>query len=335
MDGSQSSFRFMAEKSAVKFDVRPGEPAMGLWIHGWSSVGEVRPICGADGVARFDALIWKLGKCLFNRFETTGQVIRRGVEHLRSASHVLSIQRAMGGSGQGESGGHAFEPSAHALTVIDLAYPYSVVHTDGPIVGMTLPKALIGYESDPDHPIRMIDAQTGRGRIIAQQTDAIFEQLLAEDEAVIDVEPLLRSLRCELAPNQADRADRDHDAAVRLQAIRDHIERHLTESDLSPSTLVNLYGVSRRSLYRRFAEHGGVRAYIAKRRLNRAVADLARTDLARGAVAQVAARWGYSSDAAFSRAVKRAFGCPPGRLLDLETPAGRRPGLCEVYHDSL
>ena len=335
MRRSQAPFRFKAKKSAAQLAVRPGEPDMELWIHGWSAVGEVRPICGADGIARFDGAFWKLGKCLFNRFETTGQVVRRGPEHLRSASHILSIQRAMGGSGQGESGGHAFEQGPHAFTVIDLADPYSVVHTAGPILGLSLPKALIGFQSDPAQPIRTIDAEQGRGRIIAQQTDAIFKRLFCDDEGEFDLQPLLRSLRCELAPDQADRVDRDDDAVVRLQAIRDHIERHLASPDLTPATLAALHGVSRRSLYRRFADHGGVRAYIEKRRLNRAVADLARTDTRRGAVARVAARWGYSSDAAFSRAVKRTFGCPPGRLLDLETPAGRRPNLFPIFHESM
>jgi len=330
-----SPFRFKAEKNAAKLAVRPGDPAMEFWIHGWSAVGEVRPIRGADGVARFDGAFWKLGKCLFNRFDTSGQVIRRGPEHLATAAHIVSIQRAMGGGGHGECNGHAFEQGAHAFTVIDLAHPYSVIHTGGPILGVSLPKAWIGYESDPAQPIRTIDAETGRGRVIAEQTDAIIETLLRDGAAEIDLEPLLRSLRCELAPERAGRADRDHDAKVRLKAIRAYIEGNLPSPDLSPERVAALYGVSRRSLYRRFEDQGGVRAYIEKRRLHRAVTDLASTPAKRGAVARIAARWGYSSDAAFSRAVKRTFGCPPGRLLDLETPSGRRPDLFPIFHDSM
>ncbi len=71
-------------------------------------------------------------------------------------------------------------------------------------------------------------------------------------------------------------------------------------------------GLSRTSLAERFTEYVGLppMQYLANWRMQRAATELrAGTD----SIAEVAARVGYASDAAFSRAFKKALGVPPSQ----------------------
>ncbi|WP_106398636.1 AraC family transcriptional regulator [Actinocorallia populi] len=110
-----------------------------------------------------------------------------------------------------------------------------------------------------------------------------------------------------------------------LAALRDeHIGRALAVVHRSPerpwtvAALAAEAGMSRSAFSARFTSLVGepAMAYLASWRL-----DLARTHLqdTRDPLSAVAHRFGYQSEAAFSRAFKRAFGVSPGRL--------RAPGL--------
>ena len=96
-------------------------------------------------------------------------------------------------------------------------------------------------------------------------------------------------------------------AAVRAtarRAVRDHIDRHLMDDQLTPEALARLFRMSRATLYRLFDEEGGVAAYILGRRLDRCRAILA-ANLTGLTIGEIAFSHGYS-EAHFSRA------SPPG-----------------------
>jgi AraC-like DNA-binding protein len=74
-------------------------------------------------------------------------------------------------------------------------------------------------------------------------------------------------------------------------------------------------------LNRAFAAEGiSVAQYIQSRRLEAALRDLRglRTDDQR--IADVAARWGFSSQAHFTRLFRARFGCTPGAVRDGAVP---------------
>lgn len=99
-----------------------------------------------------------------------------------------------------------------------------------------------------------------------------------------------------------------------LHALRRIVDANLANPQLGPSFLSRKLGMSRATLYRMFEPLGGVRRYIQQRRLTRAYQ--AFTDPARTTdrVGVVAARHGFSSDSAFSRAFREAFGMSPTDL---------------------
>ncbi|MEM9841424.1 MAG: helix-turn-helix domain-containing protein, partial [Pseudomonadota bacterium] len=76
-----------------------------------------------------------------------------------------------------------------------------------------------------------------------------------------------------------------------------------------------------------FQAEGGVRNYITRRRLQRAVLDIAENPTRRGQIHEAALRWGFASDTTFHRAVRREFGTSPGALFEMPIhgPADVRP----------
>lgn len=100
----------------------------------------------------------------------------------------------------------------------------------------------------------------------------------------------------------------------RWQLVRDYIEDNLAEPGLNAERIAAAAAISVRSLYLLFAEREStVRGYLRSRRLARARAELSRPR-SEATVASVAHRWGFSDQAAFSKAFKRAYGITPSEV---------------------
>ncbi|MFJ3231579.1 helix-turn-helix domain-containing protein [Streptomyces sp. NPDC086787] len=105
-------------------------------------------------------------------------------------------------------------------------------------------------------------------------------------------------------------------AEVRAQAllrqIHAFIEHNLSDPGLTPAVIAAHHNMSVRGLHQLF--HGtddSVHARIRRRRLERCRSDLARPDLRAHPVQAIAARWGFSGPAVFSRSFREAYGMSP------------------------
>jgi len=97
-----------------------------------------------------------------------------------------------------------------------------------------------------------------------------------------------------------------------LTTIQAFIQRHLGDPQLSPSAIAAAHHVSLRALQKLFHDEGlTVAGWIRQRRLERCRRDLADPALAARSVAGIAATWGFTSAADFSRAFRAAHGMPP------------------------
>ncbi|GLZ15604.1 transcriptional regulator [Actinomadura sp. NBRC 104425] len=108
----------------------------------------------------------------------------------------------------------------------------------------------------------------------------------------------------------------DRSAPGTYQALRivaeDYIERHLHDPRLTPSQIAGVLGVSVRHLGRVFEPTGTTPSrYITERRLRRAYEQLTGSDTAGTTIADVAYRWGFSSQAHFARLFRTRYGCTP------------------------
>ncbi|MFT4258151.1 helix-turn-helix domain-containing protein [Microbacterium sp.] len=93
------------------------------------------------------------------------------------------------------------------------------------------------------------------------------------------------------------------------------IDAHLGDPALSPAAIAAAHYISLRQLHALFADRGlTVAATIREKRLARCRADLTDPLHAAHTVAELAARWGFTDAAHFSRTFKRQFGVTPREL---------------------
>ncbi|WP_165984501.1 helix-turn-helix domain-containing protein [Streptomyces sp. YIM 98790] len=117
---------------------------------------------------------------------------------------------------------------------------------------------------------------------------------------------LARSLDAETAVAPESRR-----SALRVR-VRDFIGRNLADPSLSPAGIAAAHHISVRHLYTLFEEDGTTpAAWIRARRLEHCRRDLADPALRHRPVHAVAARWGFTDPAHFSRIFRAAYGLPP------------------------
>ncbi|MCQ8831948.1 helix-turn-helix domain-containing protein [Streptomyces malaysiensis] len=94
--------------------------------------------------------------------------------------------------------------------------------------------------------------------------------------------------------------------------IQEFVRQNLHRPGLSPVSIAAAHHISLRYLYRLFEEQGHtVSAWIRAQRLERCRHDLADPALGDTPIHVIAARWGFSHAADFSRAFRGAYGVPP------------------------
>ncbi|AYV25541.1 Transcriptional activator FeaR [Streptomyces sp. ADI95-16] len=111
-----------------------------------------------------------------------------------------------------------------------------------------------------------------------------------------------------------------------VQQIHTYIEHNLGDPQLNPAVIAARHGISVRKLHQLFQGHDeSVHSRIRRRRLERCRADLALPGALGRPVHLIAARWGFSGPAVFSRAFREAYGVSPTEFRALsinETCAG-------------
>ncbi|WP_404954761.1 helix-turn-helix domain-containing protein [Streptomyces sp. 147326] len=94
--------------------------------------------------------------------------------------------------------------------------------------------------------------------------------------------------------------------------VQGFVERHLGDARLSPQAVAAAHQISVSYLYKLFQEEGlTVAAWIRERRLESCRRDLSDPRLDSHPVHAIAARWGFLSNAHFSRAFRAAYGMSP------------------------
>lgn len=102
-----------------------------------------------------------------------------------------------------------------------------------------------------------------------------------------------------------------------LLTAKQYIAMHLSEPALGPQAVADAVGLSLRHLSRLFAAEGeSITQYIWSERLSRAYRELTDTRLRKASVGEIAFRWGFSSQAHFSRAIRERYGASPVALRD-------------------
>jgi AraC-like DNA-binding protein len=100
--------------------------------------------------------------------------------------------------------------------------------------------------------------------------------------------------------------------AARIRELQTYALAHLGDPGLSPRSAARASYISVRQLHRLFAREGlSFAAWVREQRLRRCRDDLADSRLHHLAISGVAERWGYRSQAHFTRAFSARFGVTP------------------------
>jgi AraC-like DNA-binding protein len=101
----------------------------------------------------------------------------------------------------------------------------------------------------------------------------------------------------------------------RLLSAREFIADRLGDPDLCTDRVAHAVGVTARHLNRAFAAEGTtVAQYIQARRLDAARVDLMALSMQANRIADIAGRWGFASQAHFTRLFRARFGCTPSEV---------------------
>nr|WP_260860333.1 helix-turn-helix domain-containing protein [Streptomyces cupreus] len=176
----------------------------------------------------------------------------------------------------------------------------------------------------PGHALHVPAAslRSATARVLTSSTDALALVLRHLDESAAHLPAqvgerlggMVTDLVAGLVEELAEEADGPPQPGQRhlVLAVRQYVERHLGDPELSAERIARAHLISVRYLHRLFEGEGiTVGRLIQRLRVEQCARELARRGRVSPSIAVVAARWGFRSAAHFSRAFKAVHGCSP------------------------
>jgi AraC-like DNA-binding protein len=193
------------------------------------------------------------------------------------------------------------------VALIDLAYPIATRAFASSTVCLVVPRKLLG-----DLPLDTLTPRLDafRNDLLAAHMLSLQERSaqLTEEDVASTVAETVAFLKRLLAPQTgqslAPTKGTDETILTLTEAL---IRDNLAEPTLSPDWLAERLEVSRASLYRLFAERGGIMRYVQERRLLAVQASLSDPVETRR-LSRLASDLGFKSEAHFSRSFRTRFG---------------------------
>ncbi|WEY38043.1 helix-turn-helix domain-containing protein [Paraburkholderia sp. SUR17] len=168
----------------------------------------------------------------------------------------------------------------------------------------------------PALPLR-IAPKPGAGVMLGTALRAGVERFMkapVEGDAARFVEHT-RTLVAELIDAEVNGAGTSRASLSYLLTAKQYIATHLGDPELAPQAVADAVGLSLRHLSRLFAAEGeSITQYIWAERLSRAHRELVDARLRKTSIGEIAFRWGFSSQAHFSRAIRERYGASPMAL---------------------
>lgn len=282
-----------------------------------SPVAEEAPFTSRTRVSKF-------GASVLGRGRSVGQTMVRTADHVRK-SHLDHVSIVINlADGVVDANGRDGAVQAGVVQFRDLGKPSRATTGKVDLINLIAPRSSIPHWllGRNIHGLQLPGDSAG-GRLLASHLQTLVEVAdeLTEEEGLAAIEAAFLIAERFLggrvgasSPLQIEAIQR----TIRRRAIR------VLDMTSSPHTadfsdVAQAIGVSRSSLYRAFAAHGGVQTYMVRRRLNLAYAVLRARAGATPSVEMVGQQFGFSGTIQFVRAFRTRFGLNPADL-----------GRCEV-----
>ncbi|MFB4278568.1 helix-turn-helix domain-containing protein [Nonomuraea sp. MTCD27] len=261
---------------------------------------------------------------------TRGQALRTPRLIRRSDPGLCKIDVLVRGRLVVEQGGRQAELRPGDFAVVDLSRPCRWVNdTAASSIALSFPRALLPLKDGELGALTGVAMPGDRGTTalissLARQLPATLDGCRSEESARLGAAVL--DLLCVVLAARVGRGDgrpAESRGDALLVRVQGYIERRLGDPALSPGSIAGAHHISLRRLYTLFeGAESGVAGWIRRRRLERCRRDLLDPALRSRPVSAIAARWGLTNPAHFSRAFRAAYGVPPAEFRRLGGGAG-------------
>jgi AraC-like DNA-binding protein len=332
----------MTSVPAARFDFREFPPAdrLAAFRQLTSAVYETWA-AGAPEDFQAEALGYQVGPLIFNEAQISPARFRRSRAHLcGDGRDVLVLQAQLAGSESLVINGRVLHLLPGNIYLRDWAQPFesnaSAIHLHSVLIPRhRLASTAVLTAKNPVLSWSIDEPEGGLlfllwSELIARLPGASLRQAERMSKAFLGF--LDGMLRDELNPRDS----------ASLQAMEHFLQLRLRQ-EISADDLVRHFHVSRSTVYRLFARHGGVNGYLVRLRMERVYADLMHADPKRASVSELASAWGFYEASSFSRRFRKQFGRAPSEVLnspyhDLNVPISmdiRGPEAFRVYTEWL
>jgi AraC-like DNA-binding protein len=244
------------------------------------------------------------------RFDrTTSLVASSGLDH-------ILVQLYVEGGFAGHAGDRTIEVEQGDICVFDMLGTLSTRSRAFRNLSFMMPRAALSARINDPSALHgcVIPASSPLAAILGDYLHALARRapMLNASEAMIAA-LATASLVATILAGEVHRVEHALVATTQpslLRRVSSYIDAHLSNSDLEVDTIVRDLGVSRAALYRLLTPAGGVGRFIRQRRLSRAALELA-NPLNHARIGEIAYRSGFTTEASFSRAFRKAFGITP------------------------
>ncbi len=270
-----------------------------------------------SGGARARTVVTFLEDLVVARFQGEAHTINRSADLIAAnPTPVLKVRIYKRGECLLVQGDAQTRMKPDAIHFIDHNRPHRQIGKEMEHVTLGVPHHAVNY--DPAlHPAHFsIPLDTPRGRLLHSGLAAVFDEVRTLDQAdAACVALAIKGLVQGVIEGGIGPAASDHNRQARVAAMKAFIDQNLVEPELGIDMLLEKFGASRATVYRDFAEDGGLQNFILSRRLHRAYRALSEATSTRGAVLAIAESCGFQSLAHFSRSFREHYGERPSDVL--------------------
>lgn len=308
-----------------------------------AAVASLFAVTLADGASGFHNTLDGLhfGEVALGRCHGVPQRFRRTEEHIgRDGMDSVQVILELSGEGAADYDGRKVSVGPGDIRVIDMARPFDAVTGPYETLNLMIPRARLGGAAERDFH-GLVPPQDAPGvRLLRGHLTSLWA--VADDLTVADGLAASRVLTALVAavierhapPGPPRRRAPASDLLAQARAL---VDADPADRELTPREFQHRLSLSRSSLYRLFAPHGGVGAFIMGRRLDLAFLAVADPADARS-IEALALAHGFHSHAHFGRAFRARFGVRPGELrgyrrAEPSAPAADPQGVMDWLRD--
>ncbi|MDA4845893.1 helix-turn-helix domain-containing protein [Hoeflea poritis] len=253
-----------------------------------------------------------LDNLIFLDLRLSGQSLRHESKHAKDADFLI-LQIFKSGRATGVLGDQSWEINSGEIHILDFSRELYSTATHAEMVSVIIPHDAIGYNPDKHPPHIHLSGKPSIAQFILSTVLSLVMQLSdvsAKDERSFS-QGFCNLIRCALLTESATLSVNQNYRKERRQRMQTYISQHLSDPELDAEHLCKTFHVSRPTIYRDFAEAGGVAKFITQRRLERAYYRLTSSGSSPIRVSNVAFELGFMDPGYFSRIFRRRFGISP------------------------